>query len=282
MGESRQMSFSGRGFVSVATTLGFAALVVTGVMLYIKPVGRVANWTGWHLLGLTKGQWEALHICFSAGFLIAAGFHIYLNWRPLLGYFKSRLTRRFALRGDWMLALVLCAAIGAGTLAEVPPFSSLVALNETIKSSWEEQETRAPWPHAELLTLAKLADEVGVDLDAVIARLQAHGIAVESSAVVMGDLARAHGLTPREMYDIAIGPAAGERGPGGGTGRGGGGLGRKTLARFCADEGLDLGVALEQLRAAGIETNGEVTLREIVEDNDMRPFDLVDLLRAKP
>jgi len=282
MDKAKRTNFSGRGFVSVAMTLGFVALVITGVMLYMKPAGRIANWTGWRLLGLTKEQWEALHICFSAGFLVAVGFHIYLNWRPLLNYFKSRLTRRFALRGDWVLALVLFGVVWVGTLAEVPPFSSLVALNETIKNSWEEEDTRAPIPHAELLTLAELAAEVGVDLDAVIARLGAKGIAVESPAIVVGDLAQAHGLTPRELHDIAVGPAAGERGPGGGAGRGGGGMGRKTLAGFCADEGRDLGVVLEQLRAAGIEATGEMTLREIAEGNGMRPFDLVEILEAEP
>ena len=208
MGASGKTGFSGRGFVSVATMLGFVALVVTGVMLYMTPPGRIANWTGWRLLGLTKAQWEALHICFSAGFLVIGGFHIYLNWRPLLNHFKSRLTRRFALRGDWALAVVLCAAVGVGTLAEVPPFSSLVALNETIRNSWEEDQTRAPIPHAELLTLAKLADEIGVELDTAITRLQAHEVAVQSPDVIVGDLARAHGLTPRELHDIVVGPSA--------------------------------------------------------------------------
>ena len=59
-------------------------------------------------------------------------------------------------------------------------------------------------------------------------------------------------------------------------------MGRKTLARFCADEGVDLDVVLEQLRAVGIETSGEALLWDIAEENDMRPFDLVDLLRGKP
>jgi len=280
MDRTKKMSFSARGFVSVATTLGFVGLVLTGVVLYVTPPGRIANWTGWRLVWLTKEQWGALHICFAAGFLVAAGFHIYLNWRPLLNYFKSRLTRHFALRGDWVLALVLFGVFWVGTLAEIPPFSSLVALNETIKNSWDEEDVRAPMPHAELLTLAELAAEVGADLDAVIARLRAKGIAVESAAIVVGDLAQAHGLTPRALYDIAVGPAGRERGRGGG-GMGGGGMGRKTLARFCADEGRDVGVVLEQLRAGGIEATAEMTLREIAEDNDMRPSDLAEIMKAE-
>jgi hypothetical protein len=282
MNKAKGMTFSGRGLVSVATTLGFMALVITGVVLYVTPPGRFANWTGWRLLGLTKDQWGALHMCFGAGFLVAAGFHIYLNWRPLLNYFKSRLTRRFALRGDWVLALVLFGVVWIATLAEVPPFSYLVALNETIKNSWEEEDARPPIPHAELLTLAELAAEVSADPHAMIARLRAKGIAVESPAIVVADLAQAHGLTPRELHDIAVGPVAREHGPGGGAGRGGGGMGRKTLARYCVDAGRDLGLVLERLRDVGIEAGADMTLREIAEVNDMRPFDLAEILEAGP
>jgi hypothetical protein len=188
-----------------------------------------------------------------------------------------------------VLALVLFGVVWVGTLADVPPFSSLVALNETVKNSWEEEDGLAPIPHAELLTLAELADEVDADLDAVIARLQTKGIAVESSAIVVGDLAQAHGLTPQQLHEIAIGPAGENRvhdGSAGGRAGGergrGGGMGRKTLARFCADRGLDLTAVLERLRAAGIEATAEKTLREIADDNDMQPFDLADILEAEP
>ena len=280
MDTSKKDSFSGRGFVSVCTTLAFAALVMTGTILFITPPGRIANWTGWRILGLTKDQWSALHICFAAAFLIAGGFHIYLNWRPLLSYFKSRLSRRFSVRGDWALAILLFVVVGAGTLAEVPPFSSLMTLNETVKDSWETKEESPPIPHAELLTLRELADESDVGLDAMTANLEARGITVASADIRVGDLAEAHNMTPNELYAIATGTPQ-RQGSGGGAGTGGG-MGRKTLARFCADEGLDLAAALEKLRAAGIDADAEMTLHDIADRADIPPSDLRGLLQTTP
>jgi succinate dehydrogenase hydrophobic anchor subunit len=113
MNDAKSGTFSGRGFTSVASAVCFVALAVTGGVLFVTPPGRVAHWTGWRLLGLTKDQWGALHIWFALLFLIASGFHIWLNWRPLLSYFKSRLTRRFALRREWTLALAMCGVAPA-------------------------------------------------------------------------------------------------------------------------------------------------------------------------
>ena len=166
MSEVTNNKFSRRGFVSALTALSFIAMTVTGLVLFVTPPGRFANWTDWRMFGLTKHQWGATHIWLSLLFLGAAGFHIYLNWRPMISYFKSRITRHFGLRREWVLAVVLCIIVGTGTLAEIPPFSSLMALNETTKHSWENKkpEVRPPIPHAELMTLRELADNTGANL----------------------------------------------------------------------------------------------------------------------
>ncbi len=44
-------------------------------MLFVSPPGRVANWTNWSLVGLTKHQWGGLHIWFSTVFLFVAIVH---------------------------------------------------------------------------------------------------------------------------------------------------------------------------------------------------------------
>ncbi|MCK4342142.1 MAG: DUF4405 domain-containing protein [Phycisphaerae bacterium] len=279
MNDARSGTFSGRGFTSVATTLCFVALAVTGVVLFVTPPGRVAYWTDWRLFGLTKDNWSALHIWFALLFLIAAGFHIWLNWRPLLGYFKSRVTRRFALRWEWTLALILCGVVAVGTLAEFPPFPSLIAWNEAIKGSWEKSDERAPIPHAELLSLRELAGKADLDLETMMVRLKAAGIAVESPVSIVRDLAHEHGITPVQLYNIAIRES--ERGNNGRSGIGGG-MGRTTLKQFCVDEGLDLTVSLERLRAAGLEADAEMTLRDIATRGGLRPADLRGILREQP
>jgi hypothetical protein len=155
----------------------------------------------------------------------------------------------------------------------------LVALNETIKDSWEESDERAPIPHAELLSLRELASEASVDLETMVARLKASGIAVESPESIVRDLADEHGITPIQLYNIAIRES--ERDNSGRSGLGGG-MGRKTLKQFCEDEGLDLTVSLERLRAAGLEADAEMTMRDIATRGGLRPPDLRGILRKRP
>ena len=279
MSKAKSSAFSGRGFTSVATGLCFVALAVTGIVLFVTPPWRIAYWTGWRLFGLGKDQWANLHIWFALLFVILSGFHIWLNWRSLLGYFKSSVTRHFALRREWTLALVLCGGIAVGALAEVPPFSSLIAWDETIKHSWGKSSERAPIPHAELLSLRELAHEAGVDMETVVTRLKAAGVVVDSPESIVGDVADEHGMPPIQLYKLAI--REGQQGNNGQTGIGGG-LGRKTLRQFCSDEGLDLAVSLEGLRAAGLQADAEMTLRDIATGGGLRPPDLLAILRETP
>ncbi|MCD6320314.1 MAG: DUF4405 domain-containing protein [Candidatus Desulfofervidaceae bacterium] len=83
-----------RSLFTFLTCFVFLLMAFSGAILYITPYGRIAYWTNWHLLGLDKAQWEAVHTVLSILFLIAACFHLYYNWRLFIHYlrnmFKSR------------------------------------------------------------------------------------------------------------------------------------------------------------------------------------------------
>jgi hypothetical protein len=273
--------FNWRAFISIMTGLSFIAMSVSGVILFVVPPGRIANWTGWTIFGLTKDQWAGLHIWFSVVFMLAAVLHIYFNWRPLVDYFKNRVSKTFALRTEWLSSLLLCIVIGIGTLLGIRPFSSLLAWNEQIKYSWDKTERRAPVPHAELMTLAELAGHLGdIDVETMMANLKAKGIDGESPESVVGELAEAHGMTPRQLYDIAVGQTRSGRGRGGaGAGqRGGQGMGRLTLKEYCAEAGLSLDATIEKLQEAGFKATGQMTIREIGDAASVHPSEVRRLL----
>lgn len=46
-----------RKITSLTGLLSFLITLLTSVILYVVPEGRVAYWADWHLLGLTKTQW---------------------------------------------------------------------------------------------------------------------------------------------------------------------------------------------------------------------------------
>jgi len=283
---TRRPRFAWRALTSVLIALSFLVLVATGVVLFVSPPGRVANWTNWAILGMTKKDWTALHIWFSVLFLLVAIFHLVFNWRPMLSYFKDRLTRRPGFRGEWLAALAICGAVYAGTRASLPPFSSFLAFNERVKESWDQPQQRAPIPHAELLTLEALAQKAGLDLATATNRLHARGVSNLAPDIVVQDLAEKNRQPARQIYEWMLAEtsrAGGGHGAGrGGGGGAGGGVGWKTLDQFCADEGLELNAALARLQARGIQATGTQTLREIaVNAGFTRPFELLELLRGK-
>jgi uncharacterized membrane protein YgcG len=287
--------FMWRAMTSVLIAASFVILVVSGVMLFVSPPGRIANWTNWTILGLRKHDWIALHIWFSTLFLLVTLFHLFFNWRPLVNYFKDRMTRRVGFRWEWLVALAICGAVYSGTRAGIVPFSSLLAFNEQVKESWDKPRERAPVPHAELLTLSELAQKAGVDMTTVTNRLQAKGIQGFSAEIVVQELADKNQRSAQQIYEAILGAPSrtggrhgegagqGRRGAGGGAGGGpGGGPGRKTLAQFCADEGIDLQDGLAHLQAKGIKASADQTLREIAVNNGYtRPYEILDLIRAK-
>lgn len=282
--ENTRRRFNWRAFISVTTALSFVAMSITGVVLFITPPGRVAHWTGWRILALTKEQWAGLHIWFSLIFMITAVLHLSLNWRLFLSYFRSRVHKAFTLRTEWVIALLLCCIVGWATLAEVKPFSSLLNWNEAIKRSWETPTGQAPIPHAELLTLRELAQKTAsLELESMIKKLQAAGIEVQSPEVVLGDLAKQAGMTPMQLYVVATGQhiapqAGGGRGANRESQQGGYGMGRLTLRQYCEQQGLDLEKTVQKLHGKGFKAEPDMTVREIAATGGVHPSVMRDIL----
>ena len=303
------MRFNWRAFFSVLSGLSFIGMVFTGVILFVVPPGRIANWSGWTLIGLTKHQWIGLHDWFSVIFIIASVFHVYLNWKALVSYFKNKVSKAFALRIEWAFALVICCVVFICTLGDIKPFSSLLAWNENIKHSWDSSEQRAPIPHAELLSLSELSEQVrDVSLETILSNLKSRGIEVTSPDIVLGDLAEANNMTPAHLYDIAVGQAGPGRGQGGrgqrgerqgegGRGFGGSGgrtetgtehqegairgFGRMTLKSYCDQMGLDVNKALKKLQDAGYKASSDMTIRSIADTTGVHPSEIRTVLEPR-
>ena len=97
-----------RAMTSVFIASSFLLLLVSGAVLFISPPGRVANWSNWRMIGLTKHDWIGVHTWFAAVFVLTAVFHLIFNFRPLVNYFRDRLTRRIGWRWEWVAAVALC------------------------------------------------------------------------------------------------------------------------------------------------------------------------------
>ncbi len=279
--------FQFRAFVSLLTGFSFLVALASGIILYITPQGRIANWTNWTFWELTKHEWIALHICFNALFAIASTLHIWLNWKAILSYFSGKLQHVSRFRIEWLMALIICVAVYWGALKPFAPFSSLLDLNQRIKLSWATPKKAPPIPHAELFTVEELAKEADVDLETILANLRSKNIEAARTDV-FGQIAEQAGLSPDELYQIAIGHLqkerqggqrrGGEKGGAGGGGSGGGGFGQKTLKQVCQEMNISSQEAVDILNTAGISASADETIRTIADKNNIHPSEIRQLL----
>jgi len=167
-------------------------MIVSGIVLYIMPHGRVAYFTGWRFLGLDKDQWGNLHIIFGILISIGAIWHIYLNWKVM---------KKYLLRKESAIALGISLVIGIGTVANLPPFSWVAEVEEVIKNSWPENKMKPPIPHAELMPLKKLCKKVGIPVPLAVATLKKHNLKF-SPEMTLGEIGKENGMTPAEVWEL--------------------------------------------------------------------------------
>jgi hypothetical protein len=267
-----------RRVVSLTACLSFLLLACTSVILFVEPHGRVAYWSGWTFWSLSKTQWGDLHLNLGALFLLAAALHLWLNFKPLVGYLKNRMRKLVILTPDAAAALALCLAFAAGTLAGTPPFSWLPGLGEHIKDQASLKYGEPPYGHAELSTLAVFLGKMGWAPGPALDRLRAASVAFEGPQQTLEQVAAANGVTPQRLFEIlrpedAAGPARLPDVPPAG-------IGRRPLADVCHEYGLTIPTALRALKEAGIEADPAKTLKELAAAAGRSPTDVYEILRA--
>ena len=140
MSDTKRPRFGARRFASLLAAFSFLVLLASGIALFVKPPGWFAHDTGWTLWGFTKARWEALHIVFAACFILASVIHLWVNWRPLMSYFRNR--ERGPGR-EFVLALLVCGGLAWATLGELKPVTALLDWQAEIKHGWAAQPGEA-------------------------------------------------------------------------------------------------------------------------------------------
>jgi len=267
--------FHWRAFVSLLVVAGFVVLGMTGIGLYLTPAGRIANWSGWTLGGLTKAQWQAVHMVFGFLFVVAGAFHRCFNWRALLSYLRSHVSTGLRRKREiaWSLAVIL--ALVASSLADLPPVSEVAAVRERVANSWSNPTTEPPAPHTELLTLAQIAEARHLPIDQALALFSSGRVALTPD-MTLAAAADTMGLTPRDLFQ-PLGTRAADAGPLPVTGSG---PGWKTLRAVSTEMGLPIETAVTRLAEAGITAEPDSTLRDIASRRNRHAPEIVALLAA--
>ncbi len=260
----------------------FLWITITGIVLYIAPPGRIAHWSEWTFLGFTKEEWQALHTLFSFIGTVAAVYHIIFNWKPLLNYMRRKAKEGMKVRREFVYATIATALVFAGTYYDIPPFGSVMDLGEYVTNSWADETNEPPIPHAELLTLGEFSRTIKMPLNEIVKTLKRNGFAVSDTSVIIADLAKTNNTTPNRIY-LLLKVDKKLREPSGAGSKyvPGSGFGRKKLSEILEENGMKWDEGVKMLSEKGIEVTEDKALKEIAEDNDVTPFDVVRSLGLK-
>lgn len=272
-----------RKITSLTALLAFLVMLLTSIILYIVPHGRVAYWADWRLWGLSKDQWGAIHINSGFLFLLALMLHIYYNWKPILLYLKNRAKQLILLTREFNVAFLLTVVCVLGTYLEVPPFVTIINIGDQIKGAATQKYGEPPYGHAELSSLKVFAKKLDIDVHQGMEQLRKAGFAVDQETQTLKEIAQANNVSPQQVY-LAMAPSAQKslvspgstvtlpEDPAPGTGN-------LTLADFCSQYKLDMQMILRSLEESNIAAKKALTLKEIGKANNSNPVDIYEKIK---
>ncbi|HDJ28183.1 MAG TPA: DUF4405 domain-containing protein [Proteobacteria bacterium] len=259
---------------------GFIELV-TSVVLYIMPAGRVAYWTDYHFLGLSKSQWDNIHIVVGFLLLVMAAIHIYYNWRSITAYLKNKAKELTFFTKSFTIALILSLYVAVGTLYNLPPMNYVLQLGEHFTTVANKKYGEPPYGHAELSSLKMFCRKMNIDPAQAEKKLAAAGIKMKGVEESLLEMARRNDLSPQKLFDffkdaVRV-PEAGDAflfpenpSPN---------FGNKTIEDICERYDLPLLEVMDKLKRAGLKARAGDTVKEISSSNDRNPMSIFEIIR---
>lgn len=275
-----------RRIVSLTSALSFIVTLLTSVVLFIVPQGRIAYWADWRLWGLSKEQWGGIHINVGILFLIGLGFHIYYNWNPMMTYLKGKTRNLKFFTKEFNVAMVITLLFVLGTYAQVPPFSSILNISNGIKDGYAQKHGEPPYGHAELSSLTTFSKKTGIDVAEALSRLEKKGYQIQGADQTLLDISKLNKISPQQVY-LAIQPEGGTSGVKVGKAKPlpdspPPGTGNMTLADLCSQYDLNMKTVNRTLAASGITAKENLTLKTIAEQNEVAPSEVYEKIKAAP
>ena len=273
-----------RRITALSAFLSFFVTLFTSIILYIEPQGRVAYWADWTLFGLSKTQWDSIHINVGFLFLVSLVLHIYYNWKAITAYLKNKAKQLTVFTREFNVSLLVLALFVVGTLGQIPPFSSIIDLSNYFKDGAAKVYGDPPWGHAELSSLKTFTKRMDMNAKESIALLEKAGFNVPDENTTLKEIARINQVSPQKIYltmkqtgkkpNQSIGktrelPNSPEPG-----------TGNLTLADFCVQYGLDLKIILRSLNEQKIKATAEMTIKDIGVKNEINPFDVYEKIKT--
>ena len=265
-----------RSFTSIYMGFSFILMAITGIVLYIAPPGRVAYWSNWFFIGLTKTDWQSIHTIFSFLFVASGIFHIIFNWKPLLNYLRRKAKESLKVRREFVLTSFTVFIIFTGVYFNTPPFNYVMDFGENMTNSWANSETEPPVPHAELLTISEFAKIINNNTEGLVSQFEKNGYAIIDTNETIESLAIRYNISPSTLYtslkvndsknNISTKYVQGS------------GIGRKNLSELLKENNIVWEEGIAKLNSAGIKIKGDGKIKTIAENNKISPIEIIKAL----
>jgi len=235
------------------------------------------------MLGLTKDEWQGIHIIFTLIIVLASALHIMYNLKTLLSYFSNKVSGKTSIRKELTLSLVATVLIFVGTYYHVPPFSLVLDFGESITDSWADETNEPPSSHAEELTVAEISTQLNLNTKNVMQKLNRSGYSVTDSTVTLEKLAEEYGIVPSDIYSIISSGKIGSNNKMGSNPSSsysqGSGYGRKMISEVFDEHNLSWAEGVKLLKKNGIEVNEDEKIKNIATRNKKLPVDIINVLK---
>jgi hypothetical protein len=200
--DMKKKPFNSRAFTTLVIFWSLIIEAVSGLILYTVPSGRIADWTRWTFAGLTKSEWETIHTVFSYIFLIFISLHIYNNWRSILHYIRGKIKKHSKSRIELFVSLLVVILLLGGTIASIPPFSSVMDLGSLIKDSWSVNKDEPFLARAEKLPFDRFVQELGLETEKAVGFLETKGININDPGQSLKKAADRNKTSPSRIYTL--------------------------------------------------------------------------------
>ena len=251
-------------------------MTYTGIMLFIAPPGRIANWANWKLLGLGKEDYAQIHSTFMVLFVLMTFLHVYYNWKPITSYMKNKAKEMVFFTKDMFVAIVLSLIFIFGTISGISPFSDFLDFGDGIKKSWEKDYGTAPYSHAELSSIKMFTKKMRYDLEKSKEILESNNIKFEDTQS-LSQIASENSVSPQFVYNLLKknfqkdGQETIQLT----------GMGKKTIKEVAQTLKLSTNEFIAKLKVLGLDAKEDDKFKEITEKYDMSPMDVIGKLGYK-
>ena len=114
-------NFKFKNFISFTILFLFIIILFSAVALNLRPEGSVALWIGWKFLGLSKENWEGIHVIISILFVTFVLIHFFLNIKLFTHYLKNKLNGGIKLKIEFFTSVIMVSVFLFLSIWQVQP-----------------------------------------------------------------------------------------------------------------------------------------------------------------